>query len=431
METTFFRYVKDSNEPRKVYSTILWSLLATTIFTGALLFFFSQNIADVLQYPNNVNYVRWFILILAFDALAAVPFAKLRYDNRPLKFATIKLLNIFLTIALVLFFLVACPYFIETYTWLNLVYDPNIGVGYVFIANLVASACTLLLLVGELLEIERHFDSNLYKKMIAYALPLAVAGFAGRINELLDRVLLKFLLPFDLETNMAHLGVYGACYKLSILMTLFTQAFWFAAEPFFFAQSNDKASNPRQTYAFTLKYFVIVGTFIFIGVMLFLDIFKHLIGSSFHSGLVVVPILLMANLFLGIYYNLSIWYKLNNQTHLGAYISGVGAIVTIILNVALIPSIGYVGSAWATLVCYMCMVMLSYYWCQKHYPIPYNVSRISLYLAAATGIVLFDQYILLNIPNTLALYTCRIGLIMAYTTMVYLLEVQKTWHVTK
>ena len=233
--------------------------------------------------------------------------------------------------------------------------------------------------------------------MLKYSLPLVVVGFAGIVNEMLDRVLLKYLLPYDLKQNMHLVGIYGACYKLSILMTLFTQAFRYAAEPFFFAQSKQK--NAPETYALVMKYFVWTGGLIFLGVMLFIDIFKYFIGSTYHEGLVIVPILLLANLFLGIYYNLAIWYKLTNKTLIGAYISLTGAAITLVLNVLFIPSLGYMISAWATFLCYVVMVGLSYAFSKKYYPIPYQLELLTKYLILAISLFFVDKFVDKSIFN--------------------------------
>lgn len=377
----------------------------------SLLILFSGSIANLLQYPQHIEYIIWFALILGFDALASITFAKLRYEEKALKFAALKLLNIFLSIGLILFFLIGCPRWIDSMPWLHNIYNPEVRVGYIFISNLIASAITLLCLVPEMLKTKWEFDTALWKKMMVYALPLVAVGFAGTINEMLDRVLLKHLLPYDNATNMAHLGIYGACYKLSILMTLFTQAFRMAAEPFFFSQANQ--SNAQKVYAFAMKYYIIIAGLIFIGVLFFLEFIKHFIGQNYHAGLVVVPILLMANLFLGIYYNLSIWYKLINKTLIGAYIAIFGAVITLVLNIALIPTMGYVGSAWATLICYVLMVVASYLLCQKHYPIPYNIKSMLGYLSAAVLLVVFHQFVILQLPTTIA-YIARFALIGLY-----------------
>ncbi len=414
METAFFRYVKDAKEPANVYSTAIWSLFSSSALLVGLFLLFSPFIADTIQYSEHIEYVIWFALVLGFDAMAAIPFANLRYEERPVRFALVKFANIGINIGLNLFFIVLCPQIVDNVPLINNIYDPSVGVGYIFISNLVASAVTLLLLLPELRSIRWSFDVDLWKKMMRYALPLVVVGFAGTINEMLDRVLLKYLLPYDLEGNLAQVGIYGACYKLSILMTLFTQAFRYAAEPFFFSQS--KQENAANTYAMVMKYFVLVGGFIFLGVTIFLDVFKYFIGERYHEGLVVVPILLMANLFLGIYYNLSIWYKLTNNTLIGAFMALAGATITIVLNILLIPVIGYIGSAWATLICYITMVGLSYLLSKRYYPIPYDLHLIARYLLLAVLLFLIDNQLIGRLlDDSLVLgYLGKIVLIIVY-----------------
>ncbi len=436
METAFFRYVKDAKEPLNVYTTVLSSIIVSSVLLSGTIMLFSGFFANLLSYSNDPGmvyaneasyavYIICFALVLGFDAIAAVPFAKLRYDERPMKFAFIKLLNIALNIGLVLFFLVFCPHFVDKSDVIHNLYDPSVRVGYIFMANLIASTVTLLLLLPEMRVPKWVFDKVLWQKMMRYALPLVVVGFAGAINEMFDRAFLKFMLPYDPTTNMEKVGIYGACYKLSILMTLFTQAFRMAGEPFFFAQSNK--GNAKEVYAFTMKYFFIIGTLIFIGVMLYIDIVKYFINSRYHEGLPVVPILLLANLFLGVYYNLSIWYKLTNKTKIGAMIAVAGAVLTLCLNVLLVPVFGYMGSAWVTLICYAFMVFLSYKLCQKHYPIPYNLNEMGFYLVVAVAIVLLDMNLVSKLQNIVVLYTLRTLIIAAYMALIYKKEYKKVF----
>ena len=315
-----------------------------------------------------------------------IPFARLRAEDKAFRFAGIKLTEIGVTMLLSLFFIIYCPkiYAENPQSWVALIYFPAIGVGYIFIANLVASIFKFLLLSPQLKGLAWGFDRALFGRMIRYSLPMVVIGFAGIINEMLDRALLKYLLPYDAHTNMKMLGIYSACYKLSILMSLFIQAFRYAAEPFFFAYS-DK-SDARSVYAKVLKFFVIFCGFIFLLVTLFIDFFKYFLGEEFRAGLEVVPILLLANLFLGIYVNLSIWYKLTDRTLMGAFVSLSGAALTIVLNLWWIPLLGYVGSAWATLACYASMAMVSYLLGRHYYPVAYDVKRVLGYITLGVGL---------------------------------------------
>ena len=288
---------------------------------------------------------------------------------------------------------------LPTTDFVNSVYDPKVGVGYIFIANLFASGVTILMLLPEMIKSSWTFNTMLWKKMMWYAFPLLVAGLAGMTNETIDRILLKQLLPVGVD-KMAAIGVYGAFYKISIIMILFIQTFRFAAEPFFFSQ--EKQHNSRKTYADVLKYFTILASLIFLSVMLYLDVVKHFIGSSFHSkeGIEIVPVLLMANLFLGIYYNLSIWYKLTEKTGYGAILAIFGAVITLILNIILIPKIGFIGSAWATLFCYFSMMIASFLIGRKHYAIPYDLKRVFTYIFLSFALykisVYFETSMLIN-----------------------------------
>jgi len=374
LETAFFRFSKKNNDIKVVYSTALISLIVSSVIFVVLMFVCSSSIASWMGYAGHTEYIEWFAIIIALDAVASISFARLREQERAIRFVFVRLVNIFINIGLNLYFIVYQEF----------------GIEYIFITNLIASIVTLVLLFPEMINSSWRFDKVLWKKMMIYALPLLIAGLAGMTNETIDRILLKHLLP-NTEIAASELGLYGAFYKLSIIMTLFIQTFRFAAEPFFFAQ--EKEGGSRKIYADVMKYFTIIMAVIFLGVTIFYDIIKGFLGSEYHDerGFLVVSILLLANLFLGIYYNLSIWYKLTEKTKYGAYLSVFGAIITLALNFMLIPIIGFVGSAWATLVCYFSMTVTSYYLGKRHFPIPYQVGRIGLYLLGMLGI-----YFLLN-----------------------------------
>ena len=378
METAFFRFSK-KEETTKVYSTTLISLLISSVVFVGLIFLNSSAISQWLGYANHPEYIQFFALIIGMDAVASISFAKLREQDKAMRFAFIRIVNIMINIGLNLYFIVYQEY----------------GIAYIFIANLVASVITLLMLFPQMISSSWVFDKKLWKKMMIYALPLLIAGLAGMTNETIDRILLKHLLP---NTDMAasELGLYGAFYKLSIIMILFIQTFRFAAEPFFFAQ--EKEGNSRKIYADVMKYFTIIMAIIFLGVTIFYDVIKGFLGSEYHDerGFLVVSILLLANLFLGIYYNLSIWYKLTEKTKYGAYLSIFGAIITLSLNFTLIPVLGFVGCAWATLVCYFSMTVASYYLGKRHFSVPYQVKRIALYLFAMLCIYFCIYFINLN-----------------------------------
>jgi len=395
-ETGYFRF-RDKNHPGRdvAYSTALLFVALVNLGFFALILLVNTRLSAALNYANHPEYVLWFSMILFLDAIAAIPFARLRAENKAFLFAGIKIFEILVTVLLSLFFIVYCPkvYAQNPEAWIAPIYNPAIGVGYIFIANLIASGFKFLLLAPQLSGMAWGFDRALFGRMVRYSLPMVVIGFAGIINEMLDRVLLKYLLPYDNLTNMKMLGIYSACYKLSILMSLFIQAFRYAAEPFFFAYA-DK-SDARQVYAVVLKFFVIFCVFIFLLVTLFIDFFKYFVGDEFRAGLEVVPILLLANLCLGIYVNLSIWYKLTDRTLMGALVSIAGAALTIALNVWWIPLFGYVGSAWATLACYGSMAIVSYLLGQKYYPVKYDVKRLTGYIGLGIGLYFAHQHLLM------------------------------------
>ena len=387
METAFFRFSK-KEETTKVYSTTLISLLLSSIVFIGFMSLNSSVISQWLGYANNPEYVQFFAFIIGMDAVASISFAKLREQNKAMRFTFIRVVNIIVNIGLNLYFIIYQEY----------------GIAYIFIANLVASAITLIMLFPEMISSSWIFDKNLWKKMMIYALPLLIAGLAGMTNETIDRILLKHLLP-NTDIAASELGLYGAFYKLSIIMILFIQTFRFAAEPFFFAQ--EKEGNSREIYADVMKYFAIIMAIIFLCVTIFYDVIKGFLGSEYHDerGFIVVSILLLANLFLGIYYNLSIWYKLTEKTKYGAYLSIFGAIITFSLNFALIPVIGFVGCAWATLVCYFSMTIASYYLGKRHFPIPYQVKRITLYLFSMLWVYFCIYFTSLNMwINSLSLF---------------------------
>jgi len=362
METAFFRFSK-KEESTKVYSTTLISLLISSVVFVGLIFLNSSAISEWLGYSNHPEYIQFFALIIGMDAVSSISFAKLREQDKAMRFAFIRVLNIIVNVGFNLYFIVYQEY----------------GIAYIFIANLLASVITLIMLFPEMLSSSWVFDKKLWKKMMIYALPLLIAGLAGMTNETIDRILLKHLLP-NTDIAASELGLYGAFYKLSIIMILFIQTFRFAAEPFFFAQ--EKEGNGRKIYADVMKYFTIIMVIIFLCVTIFYDAIKGFLGSEYHDdrGFLVVSILLLANLFLGIYYNLSIWYKLTEKTKYGAYLSIFGAIITLSLNFTLIPLLGFVGCAWATLICYFSMTVASYYIGKRHFSVPYQVKRIALYL---------------------------------------------------
>ena len=391
METAFFRFSQKQDNPAQVYSTALTSLISSSLFFGLLFGMFSPQIASVINVPEHPEYVVYFTAIITLDAISAVPFAYLRQQNKALKFAIVKNINIFTNILLNLYFLLLCPYFQNEYGMLLPLYNGTINIGYIFLANLIASIVTIPLLWKEILAIRNSsFNKTLWREMLIYGLPLMVVGFAGMINETLDRIIISYVYT-DVQEGLRATGIYGANYKLSILMSLFIQAFRYAAEPFFFnhAKHNDK----RHIYATVMNYFTLVCLVLFLTVTLYIDVFKHFINNRYWEGLHVVPVLLIANMFLGMYYNFSIWYKLSDNTNKGAFISTIGAGITILANIILVPLVGYTGSAWATLICYVSMAIICYLMGAKYYPIPYQIRRLLGYIGLALALFLLSKYL--------------------------------------
>lgn len=398
LETAFFRFSKKENEAKIVYSTSLISLIFSSSSFILLMLLGSSFISNYLGHGIESRYVQWFAIIVGIDAVSSISFAKIRQEERAVQFATIKLVGIFINIILNCYFIIY----------------KELGIEYIFISNLISSIITLFCLTPEMLKTKFIFNISLWKRMIRYALPLLIAGLAGMTNEVVDRILLKHLSPNE-GNAVYELGLYGAFYKLSIIMVLFIQTFRFAVEPFFFDQH--KQRKDRKIYAEVMHYFIIVMIFIFLMVTIFYDFIVLFIGSSYHDerGFLVVSILLLANLFLGIFFNLSIWYKLIDKTIFGAYLAIFGAVITLGLNFVLIPKIGFVGSAITTLACYFSMVIASYFLGKKYFPVPYKIKRGSLYLLCMFGIYYFtyNEYFNLEI-NSLFL--------LGFMIFVYLLE---------
>jgi O-antigen/teichoic acid export membrane protein len=421
METALFKFSQSENDKQKVYTTALISVFFSSVSFIILASAFSHSISESIRFTGHPEYVTWFAIIIATDALTSIPFAKLREQNRARRFALIKTINIITYIGLNVFFILFCKSVYEADEspykgFVDAVYNPEIGVGYIFISNLIASIVTLLLLTPEILKLQYIFDAALWKRMMYYAFPLLIAGLAGMVNETLDRVLLTHLLPS--EEAMHQTGIYGACYKVSIIMTIFIQTFRFAAEPFFFSHSKEK--DAKKTYADIMKYFVIICAVIFIGTMVNISWIQYFVGEDFRVGMRVVPILLLANLFLGIFINQSIWYKLSGQTHYGAFLTIFGAIITISLNIFWIPLFGYMGCAWATLICYACMMVASYFMGNKHYPVNYDLKRILGYLCLS--VTLYALSVFINTGVTSIDLIIGNGMLIGFMVIVWVLE---------
>jgi O-antigen/teichoic acid export membrane protein len=424
METSYFRFSVLHDE-KKVYNTASSSLIISTSLLIAVLLLNSTSIAQFLEIPDHPEYITWIIWIVALDTLCVMPFAKLRYTGRPRKYAFIKILNIVLNITLILFFLVICKnaYAENPGSFFGRLYSPNIDIGYVIISNLAASGITLLLLLSEFLQFRFRINKAFWKEMMIYSWPLIIVGFGGMVNELIDRFMLLKLYPGNTEQAYSQTGIYGANYKLAILIVLFIQAFRLGAEPFFFKESTQE--NVRATYARVLKFFVITCCFCFLGVVLFLDIWKYFMGvkhPEYYTGLKVVPILMLSKIFLGIYYNLSIWYKLTNRNLTGAWITIGGVVITVLFNWFFIPIWGYTACAVATLLCYSFMMITSYKLGQKYYAVPYPWKKLAAYIAVCLILFGIHQFVGLYASNIWMKHLAGLVLIVLFTLLIFKIE---------
>ena len=378
METGFFRFVnKEGEDRRAVYSTSLIALFTTSLLFAVVCIVWQAPIASALGYPTHSEFIALLGTTVAIDAFASIPFAYLRYKKHPLQFAGLKLLFVFLNIALNIFFLVICPK-IQDWAMISSWYNPNYGVGYVFVANILATAIQTLFLLPAMAEGLKGsvvFDWDLLKHMLKYSLPLLVLGVCGIMNQTLDRILFPFF--YAGADAQAQLGIYGACFKVAMVMMMFTQAFRYAYEPFVFAKHKDKQSVAA--YADAMKYYIIFSYMILLGMIFYLDLLKFIIAPSYWEGLKVVPIVLWTYIFQGVYFNLSFWYKLTDKTQWGAYFSIIGVVITFGLQVLFVPKIGYMASALSSTICYLVIMLLSYFVGRKHLEIPYDLRRIGIY----------------------------------------------------
>lgn len=404
METTFFRYLnKHEDKKQTVYDNAFLAILSVGAVFFAFTFLFTDDIANWVQgnspgsHPEYVLYIKYFVYILVTDAICVIPFAKLRADGRPGKYGAIKTFNVMLFICLNIFFIKGIPFLINHHiTWFSAWFRPQ-WIGYVFLSNLIASIATLILLLPQILKLRLRVDGAMLKAMMIYSFPVFVANISFIINENLDKMMLPKLLPANLIKH-GDVGIYTANCKIAVFLSIFVQAFRLGAEPFFFSHAKNK--NAGETYARIMNYFVIAVALIFVALTANIDIMKYFIHGKdiaqtklYWSGLDVVPLLLFGYVSLGIYINLSIWYKLSDQTKYGLYISGIGAILTIGINWIFIPQYSYLASAWASLIAYATMMVLSYFWGQKNYPIPYNLKKNVTYIGASILIVFLSFYV--------------------------------------
>lgn len=420
METAYFRFVNKEESKETAFSTAFYSILFVVVLFILITYLFQKPIAAYVKEPTF--YLQLFVWMMAFDTLAAIPFASLRKQGRPMVFAGLKILNILFFILLNILFFIILPK-------LNLTLNVT-SVSYIFIANLVASILTFIILLFQFRQLKFSIDFSIYKKMIWYAMPIMLVGFAGMINEVLDRIIMTRLLPGSLLENKIQLGIYGFNYKFAMIISMFLQAYRFAAEPLFF--KNAEKEDNKQMLAKTMKFYTISVCFIFLTITLFMPLIQFSFSkyspssATYFEGVGIVPILLMANIFLGIYFNISTWYKITDKTYVGAFISIVGAAVTIVMNIVLVPKIGYFGGAWATLACYATMLIIGYITEQKYYPIPYDYKRILFYLAIAVGFYFVLQFLILPMQFSLFINTIiAFCFLLLYVFVAYFLEKKK------
>jgi O-antigen/teichoic acid export membrane protein len=396
METGFFRFINKSDNPTRVFSTTFISIATTTltfflfipVFLKPLAQFFSGSKGEM-----QPHYLLLLVLIVCIDVLASIPFANLRYKKRPVRFAMIKIANVVLTILFNLFFFLLCPLlkarFPDAFSW----FDLSKGVDYILISNLTATIIQFLLVSPEL-KIKFYFDKALLINMLRYSFPILILGIAGILNQQADKIFFPFV--YSGENAMSELGIYGQNYKIAIIMVMFTTAFRYAFEPFYFAR-NKGVADDRKSFADATKYFIILGLFIFLFTTGYIDLIKYLIPPAFHVGLKIIPIVLLGELFFGVYFNLSLWYKLTDQTRWGAYMSLIGFAITLIIIVLFVPRFSYMAAAWAGFIANLTMILISYFLGQKNYPIPYNLKAVGFFFALAmvlfTGATVVSQYI--------------------------------------
>ena len=422
METSFFRFYNSEDNKKNVVSTSIVSLFLSSLGFLVLGLLFRNTLASWSDI--KVEYITYTIWILTLDALAIIPFSKLRAEKKPIKYATIKIANVSINLLLNVFFLALLPKLVinNSNRILSAIYVENFQIGYIFVSNLTASLFTVLVLIPNYTSISWSFDKALWKKMMTYGLPILFAGIAFAINEHFDKILLDWM-----HVPMSEIGAYSACYKIGMFMVLFRTAYTLGIEPFFFSHASNE--NAQQTYATITKYFVIFGSFICLFVIVFADLLKRVLvpNNAYWDAMKVVPLIVLANFFLGIYTNLSVWYKLIDKTKIGAYISLIGAAITLILNWLLIPSMSYYGSAIATIAAYGSMMIISYKWGQNHYPIPYDFNRIFSYL----GLTILFSAISFYIPYLRENYLVKIVLLALYLYFIYYSEKETLLRIVK
>lgn len=399
METGFFRFAnKQEENPQKVYANALLFVGGLSFLFWALGMIFLDPVASFMEYPDHKDYIAMMMTVVALDSFQCIPFAYLRYKKRPIKFAAIKLINIVGNISLNLFFLLLCPWlYVHAPSTVDWFYDPMYQVGYIFVSNLIMSSVQMLFFIPELRGFSYRVDRQLMKKMVQYSFPILIFGLVGILNQTVDKMIYPFLFD-DRQEGLVQLGIFSACSKVALVMAMFTQAFRYAYEPFVFGMK--KEGDDGQMYGMVMKYFFIFALMAFLVIMCYLDILRYIIASDYWEGLIVVPIVMGSEIFKGIYFNLSFWYKLTDETQWGAYFSLIGCAVILSLNIWLVPKYGYIASAWASFIGYAIITVLSYFIGQKHYPVKYPLKDMFIYLILAAMLYIIS---LVVVPENMAL----------------------------
>lgn len=414
METGFFRFANKSGEhPEKVYANTLIFVGGLSLIFVILCMLFLHPISALLEYPDHPDYIAMMVLVVALDSFQCIPFAYLRYKKRPIKFASIKLFNIVGNILLNLFFLLLCPWLdVHAHQLVSWFYHPEYLVGYIFVSNLIMSLVQMFFFIPELRGFSYRVDKVLLKQMISYSFPILVFGVVGILNQTIDKMIYPFLFD-DRQEGLVQLGIYSATSKVAMIMAMFTQAFRYAYEPFVFGKN--KEGDNRKMYSAAMKYFFIFSLLAFLAVMFYMDILRYMVARDYWEGLSVVAIVMGAEIFKGIYFNLSFWYKLTDETQWGAYFSIIGCAVILVLNIWLVPTYGYVASAWASVAGYGVITLLSYIIGQKKYPVSYPLKDMAVYLIlAAVLFVLSQEVIISNVGLRLVFRTLLLLIFIAY-----------------
>lgn len=414
METGFFRFANKSGEhPEKVYANTLIFVGGLSLIFVILCMLFLHPISALLEYPDHPDYIAMMVLVVALDSFQCIPFAYLRYKKRPIKFASIKLFNIVGNILLNLFFLLLCPWLdVHAHQLVSWFYRPEYLVGYIFVSNLIMSLVQMFFFIPELRGFSYRVDKVLLKQMISYSFPILVFGVVGILNQTIDKMIYPFLFD-DRQEGLVQLGIYSATSKVAMIMAMFTQAFRYAYEPFVFGKN--KEGDNRKMYSAAMKYFFIFSLLAFLAVMFYMDILRYMVARDYWEGLSVVAIVMGAEIFKGIYFNLSFWYKLTDETQWGAYFSIIGCAVILVLNIWLVPTYGYVASAWASVAGYGVITLLSYIIGQKKYPVSYPLKDMAIYLILAAVLFVLSQGVIIsNVGLRLVFRTLLLLIFIAY-----------------